>query len=238
MPENCSICACEIADDATPAVLDECIVCMDCHDKRRPTCPYCQSQLERRPQSLTPCPICGRVVHIRTKQSFFPSTILTKTQADRVDSYGVYATGRAALKEAEMEKAAGRKPAASRVINALKAEDDPARRAKQIDEMHLQAATDRQLKFASDVGLVLPEPTQWHASRLLTAYQELRYAIEAGWSEVHGREPETREVGRIVMSLVDDPEFRIIVKPNEFWVDLRLSEKAARRIKQVIRQVR
>jgi hypothetical protein len=52
-----------------------------------PPCPYCGTDLPREPQRGGKCPHCGERFQVRSKQSLFPSPILTEKQANAVESF-------------------------------------------------------------------------------------------------------------------------------------------------------
>src|ERR1035438_2440694 len=85
--ERCAICDRVIEEIEAPCVLDDRIVCRECHDRARPICPYCQAELARPPASKSRSIRCNRTILVRTTQRVFPSIYLTVEQAKEVDRY-------------------------------------------------------------------------------------------------------------------------------------------------------
>lgn len=58
-------------------------------------CPYCKKLLESTPKKKKKCPNCGNYIYVRTKQSLFPSNLLTNDEAiaademKKLDAHGI-----------------------------------------------------------------------------------------------------------------------------------------------------
>lgn len=80
MPTVCSECHGSIPDQAVAYVLNGSPICIVCHDETAPKCPYCNGDLDKRPKRSSECPHCESTYFVRTKQTIWPSSILTEGQ--------------------------------------------------------------------------------------------------------------------------------------------------------------
>ncbi len=83
--EKCTQCSRNIPT-AEPACVHEAqIVCRDCNDAARPTCPSCRGLLKKEPKRAAGCPHCGETVYVRSRQVRFATKLLTSDQAEEAD---------------------------------------------------------------------------------------------------------------------------------------------------------
>lgn len=84
---HCDHCGNEMPPKATAFLLDGKIVCRDCHDEAEPACPNCNQRLPARPETTSPCPLCGWAIHIVRDQDLFDTALLSKDQRDQVQEF-------------------------------------------------------------------------------------------------------------------------------------------------------
>lgn len=80
----CERCANPLPGFGTVFLVDGQAVCRDCHDEVEPTCPNCNQRLPGRPETTSPCPLCGWAIHIVRDQDLFDSALLSKDQQEQV----------------------------------------------------------------------------------------------------------------------------------------------------------
>lgn len=85
--ETCSDCSRTVDRPETAFVFQGRVVCRECNDKLRPRCPCCGAELLRAPKAKTKCPNCGQFIVVRSRQQLFPTTLLTETQAQELDTW-------------------------------------------------------------------------------------------------------------------------------------------------------
>jgi hypothetical protein len=233
--EKCAICNREINETETACVLDDQVVCRECHDRARPICPYCQVELPNRPVSKGKCTRCNRVIVVRKAQQVFPSIYLTIKQAKEVDRYKSntptdYGStqGDFAAKRLLLERQLGKTPSPDEVIAAVN-DDIPA--------------TDAQLSYARGVGLQIPDfPKKNELSWLLHRYECLRWEIKSQFHDIRQCSFDDLPIppgtlGAMVSFLLEDETFMSIVnkrKRGDF--EQRIATLASRkRIAEIIR---
>ena len=229
----CSDCGRQIGANETPCVIDERVVCRECHDRQRPICPYCGEVLEQRPQSQSLCPKCHKRIIIRTAQRIFPSIYLTAEQAKEVDRYksstpATYGCGAEdfASKKRELTLKLGRDPTAKEVIAAVN---------------DIVPATEAQLAYAQGVGLEIPPNSKKNdLSRRLYCYETLKPNIEAVWRTITGNESGLADtaIGKIVSALLNDNQFMDIIDSSRSrdFADASRLGAAQQRLGQIVRQ--
>ncbi|MEM9165755.1 MAG: hypothetical protein AAGB48_01890 [Planctomycetota bacterium] len=87
MPRACPTCKSEMVAGMPGFVVGDQEVCRECHDKAHPRCPYCGAELPKLPGARSKCRTCGKMIHVRTSQQIWPSTLLTEEQKVVCDYY-------------------------------------------------------------------------------------------------------------------------------------------------------
>lgn len=92
---DCSHCGRTIPSEEPGRVLGGAPSCRECADEQEPRCPYCDELLEKLPKRAKKCPHCERKILVRTRQTLFATSLLTKgetLEADwlpRLESHGI-----------------------------------------------------------------------------------------------------------------------------------------------------
>lgn len=231
--EQCGQCGRAVAAHETPCILDEAVVCRECHDRARPVCPYCFVDLESRPVSRSKCPGCNGRILLRTAQRVYPSIYLTEPQAKEVDRYkastpATYGASSAdfAVKKRQLARDLGRDPTPQEIIDAVN-DDVPA--------------TQAQIGYAVGVGIPLPPDARKNGTSLcLYVYSEYKADIEDLWSELVSRvsAPTDAALGALVAEIAGDHEILRMhqARRRGEFIDVLYSAAGRRRVKELARQ--
>lgn len=82
---KCERCGTEIEAGLPAFLADGVVLCRECNDEARPTCPYCRADLPRRPKARSKCPACREWIYVWKGQKQWPSSLITKAQRDETD---------------------------------------------------------------------------------------------------------------------------------------------------------
>lgn len=86
--ETCSRCNRSIPATQPACLYEGVVICRDCNDAARPTCPSCRGLLKKEPKRASGCPHCGEIVVVRSRQDRFATKLLTREQSEEVDWAG------------------------------------------------------------------------------------------------------------------------------------------------------
>ena len=167
--EQCTSCGIAVANEDHICVLDNKIVCRECYDNTRPTCPYCGYILPQAPSRKCKCVKCANQISIKRTQTYFPSRFLTQQQLAEIKPYGSQATKTLRTIRDQLISN-GQIPEVSHLITLANNEFSKK-----------QPATYAQIKFAVHTQLPIEELNFHHIRKLLDNYQKLEALIENVW---------------------------------------------------------